>query len=109
MNTELDDLELSTRTGNALKSHGVYTLEAIQALTWEVFKTWSGVGRKSWWEIREVLECLKQRDDRWIKDQTTEAFIGWCVSHRDKLELVRSNQAIVVVKFSGELFVAEPE
>ena len=105
--TEVDLLELSVRSSNALKAHDIFTIDALRALTWGDFKKWSGVGRKSWCEIREVLQSLDYQAKRRTLEETQSAFLDWCLAHRQGLELVRAKKACIVVDFRGLEFVPE--
>ena len=98
---EIDLLELSVRSLNALKAHDVFTVDALRELTWEDFKKWSGVGRKSWNEIREVLHSLDYQAKRRTLEETQSAFLDWCIVNRQGLELVRAKKACIVVDFRG--------
>lgn len=103
----IDDLELSVRTANALRLHGVTEIDSLESLTWSEFKQWTQVGRKSWNEIQEVLRWLSDREKHLQRKQTQSAFLDWCLENREGLELIRAKKACIVVDFKGLEFVPD--
>lgn len=58
MNDILDQLEISVRTTNVLRKHGVKTIDDFMALTRPVVLKLEYAGSKTWREIAEVQENL---------------------------------------------------
>lgn len=54
--TSVNDLELTTRTANMLKHHGITTLHQLKNMQWWMVKGIPGIGKRSLNEIKDLLE-----------------------------------------------------
>lgn len=88
----IDELELSVRSLNCLRTYGYTTLGQLQDLfvrpKSEVMKILRGFGAKSYAEVFQILE-RPQRDDR-------NRIAEWVRTHSDTIRAIIDGRAVVV-------------
>tara|TARA_R110002072_G_scaffold63430_6_gene157856 strand:+ start:897 stop:1205 length:309 start_codon:yes stop_codon:yes gene_type:complete len=99
---KVDDLEMSIRTGNAMRKAGITEIDQFVALDRKTVVGLPGSGPKCWKEVQELQESLKphvQEAQSWAK--LTAILKNSNLSNEEKDAIIHAVQDLAVLYAGG--------